>query len=193
VQRGIVGLLLAAGAGKRFGGNKLMHPLQDGTPMAVAAAINLKPACDHLIAIVRPKDDELASALANVGCEIVVCADAELGMGHSLAAGVRATEDAAGWIVALGDMPFIATTSHQAVAARLREGASLVATQYQNRRGHPVGFANKWFAELSSLDGDQGARSILETHQQDVILCKVDEPGVLWDIDQAQDLEYRSH
>ena len=188
MPRGIVGLILAAGAGHRFGGNKLMHPLPDGTPMAITAALNLKPACDHVVAIVKPDDDQLANALANAGCELIRCPDADQGMGHSLAAGVRATEHAAGWIVALGDMPFITTASHQAVATRLREGASLVATQCQNRRGHPVGFANVWFEELSALTGDQGARTILAQHSSELILCIVEDPGVLRDIDRPVDL-----
>src|SRR5690606_19772718 len=108
----IVGVLLAAGASTRFGSDKLMHPLPEGTPIAVAAAANLLPACDRVVAVVREDNHRLADALATAGCEIVRCADASNGMGHSLAAGVRAMPDAAGWIMALGDMPFIATSSH---------------------------------------------------------------------------------
>src|SRR5690606_2811464 len=106
---------------------------------------NLLPACDRVLAVVRGDNHRLADALATVGCELVRCAEAHKGMGHSLAAGVRATPDLAGWIVALGDMPFIATSSHETAANGLRAGANLVATQYQGRRGHPVGFSNRWF------------------------------------------------
>lgn len=185
----IVGVLLAAGASTRFGSDKLMHPLPDGTPIAVAAAANLLPACDSVVAVVREENHRLADALATVGCEIVRCSEAHKGMGHSLAAGVGATPNAAGWLVALGDMPFIATTSHQAVATHLRAGASLVATQYQERRGHPVGFSNRWFAELSALTGDQGARVILTRYSSELVLCVVDEFGVLRDVDRQADLK----
>src|SRR5690606_30831805 len=105
-----------------------------------------------------------------------------------LAAGVRAAPEAAGWIVALGDMPFIETNSHQAVATHLQAGASLVATQYRGQRGHPVGFSNRWFAGLSALTGDQGARTILAQHSHHVFLCTVEDPGVLRDIDRPVDL-----
>ena len=159
MKREIVGVLLAAGAGKRFGGDKLLYRLPDGTPMAVAAATQLKLACGRVVAVVRPGDDQLAALLADAGCEIVVCSEAGGGMGHSLAAGVRATTAAGGWIVALADMPFIASASHQAVASSLRAGASLAASQYQGRRGHPVGFSSVWFAQLAALTGDQGARN----------------------------------
>ena len=187
-SREIVGVLLAAGSSTRFGSDKLMHLLPDGTPIAVAAAANLLPACDRVVAGVRDDNHRLADALATAGCEIVRCAKAHKGMGHSLAAGVRATSDAAGWIVALGDMPFIATSSHQAVATRLRARASLVATQYQGRRGHPVGFSNRWFTELSTLTGDQGARTILAQHSSELVLCTLEDPGVIRDIDRLADL-----
>jgi molybdenum cofactor cytidylyltransferase len=188
MARGIVGILLAAGVGRRFGGDKLMHRLSDGTPMAVAAAASLRPACDRVIAVLRPGHDPLAAALTTAGCEIVLCADADNGMGHSLAAGVRAAADAAGWIVALGDMPGIATSSHRAVAACLRAGASLAATRYRGRRGHPVGFSSAWFPELCALTGDHGGKAILEQHARQMILCPVDDPGVVLDIDRSADL-----
>ena len=124
----IVGILLAAGRGRRFGGDKLQHLLPDGRPLAVAAADHLRPACDRLIAVLRPGSEALGKLLGAAGCETLVCADADLGMGHSLAAAIRATSDAAGWVVALADMPFIATGCHQKVAAALRNGASLAAT-----------------------------------------------------------------
>ncbi|MBC7860109.1 MAG: nucleotidyltransferase family protein [Burkholderiaceae bacterium] len=188
MTREIVGVLLAAGAGKRFGGDKLLHRLPDGAPMAVAAANHLRPACARMVAVVRPGHDELAALLLAAGCDIVVCPEAEGGMGHSLAAGVRATAGAGGWIVALADMPFIASASHRAVASGLRAGASLAASQYQGRRGHPVGFSGVWFAQLAALTGDQGARAILERHRAELILCPVDDPGVLRDIDRPADL-----
>lgn len=183
-----VGILLAAGMGSRFGGGKLTYRLPDGTPIAVAAAASLRPACARVLAVLRPGQDDLAELLAAAGCEIVACNDAEGGMGHSLAAGVRAAPEAAGWLVALADMPFIASASHRAVAAGLQAGAGIVATQYRGRRGHPVGFSRPWFAQLSALTGDQGAKAILDSQKQNLVLCPVEDPGVLWDIDREDDL-----
>lgn len=185
----LVGILLAAGRGSRFGSDKLLHPLADGTPMAVAAARSLRPACDRLIAVLRPNSETLAGLLAAEGCEQVVCQDADAGMGHSLAAGVRTSPEALGWVVALADMPFILTTSHRAVAAALRAGASLAATEFHGRRGHPVGFAERWLDQLSGLSGDQGGKSILDAHRHALYLCPVDDPGVLRDVDRPADVE----
>lgn len=184
----IVGILLAAGAGTRFGGDKLMHRLPDGTPMALAAAEALRAACPRVVAVVRPGDEALARLLAAAGCEPVFCPQAHRGMGHSLAAGVQATPDADGWLVALADMPFIAADSHRAVLASLRAGASLAAPIHDGRRGHPVGFARTWLSELTALTGDRGARAILESNRRQLTLCPVDDPGVIQDIDRPEQL-----
>lgn len=187
MPRTIVGVLLAAGAGSRFGGGKLLYPLADGTPMGVAAAANLKSACPDSVAVLRPHDDELADLLIAAGCEIVFCSEAYQGIGHSLAAGVRATADASAWIIALADMPFVASASHRAVLSCLRTGAKLAATEYCGRRGHPVGFSRVLGNQLMAMTGDRGGQSILDLHREELMLCPVDDAGVVRDIDTRDD------
>ncbi len=184
----IAGVLLAAGQSRRFGRDKLLYPLDDGTSMLAAAAANLRPACERLIVVTPPANEALVALLAGTDCEIVVCPEAQAGMGHSLASGVRAAAGADGWLVALADMPFILPSSHRAVAAALRAGAALAATEFQGRRGHPVGFAARWLEALTSLVGDRGGKAILDAHGQEVVPCPVDDAGVLRDIDQPGDL-----
>jgi molybdenum cofactor cytidylyltransferase len=187
----IVGILLAAGSGSRFGADKLLHPLADGTPMAVAAGRRLRDCCERTLAVLRPGTDRLAELLAAEGIATVVSTESIHGMGHSLAAGVRAAATAGGWIIALADMPFIEPSSYECVKAALRQGASIAAPEYGGRRGHPVGFDGSWFDRLGALRGDEGARSILATAQNGVALCTVDDPGILRDIDTpAQLVEY---
>ena len=189
MERGpIVGILLAAGAGKRFGGDKLLVELDDATPMALAAARSLLPACERILAVVRPGSDVLAERLTGIGCEVIVNVDSVDGMGHSLAAGVRASGDAAGWLVALADMPFVSAETTTRVAAELRAGASIAVPEYRGRRGHPVGFAWHWAHQLAALSGDEGARRILAAHPQAVACCPVADPGVVRDVDHPDDL-----
>lgn len=185
----IVGILLAAGKGERFGGNKLLCCLPDGLPIALAAARNLQPACDRLLVVLRPDDKGLADLLTADGFAVVICHDADAGMGHSLAAGVRTSPEAGAWVVALADMPYIQSSSHAAVVARLRAGDGLVATRFRGRRGHPVGFSGRWFDQLSVLTGDQGGKTILEQHPGELNLVEVDDPGVVRDIDRPEDIE----
>lgn len=184
----IVGILLAAGSGTRFGADKLSHPLANGLPMAQAAARRLRTACDQAIAVVRPESHDLSRLLAGEGFSIVASQDSLSGMGHSLAAGIRAAPQAMGWLIALADMPFIDPHTHQQVAAALRAGASIAAPALAGRRGHPVGFARHWYEQLSTLRGDSGAKALVAAASEDLILCEVNDPGIFRDLDTLADL-----
>lgn len=182
------GILIAAGHSRRFGSDKLLHPLADGTPLAVAAFRNLKPACAEVIVVLRPEQDELAARLWNEGARIVISEDSHAGMGHSLAAGVRASAEAAGWLLALADMPYVKTTTMQQLALALMEGASIAAPVHDAKRGNPVGFARKWYGMLLQLSGDTGARALLLEHEDELSLLPCEDSGVHCDIDTLQDL-----
>jgi molybdenum cofactor cytidylyltransferase len=193
-----VGLLLAAGRGSRFDASgarlKQLEPLlrgpQAGTAIAVAAARALLEALPRVIAVVRPVDGEpqlrLHSLLVAEGCELLVCPESERGMGASLAAGVRASLEAPGWLVALADMPDLRPGTVTAVATALGEGALTAAPLHRGQRGHPVAFAAALGAELAALDGEAGARDLLRRYPPRAV--PVDDPGTLRDIDHPEDL-----
>jgi len=184
----ICGLLLAAGAGSRFGGNKLLHPLADGCAMGVAAARHLVQALPHSFAIVREDDAELARQLRAAGLGVIPCPDAGQGMGHSLACGVAATTGAGGWIVALADMPYVRPATIVAVARFIEGGAAVAMAEYGGQRGHPVGFAVEFRQELLQLRGDAGARSVLARHASRLVRVPLDDPGIVLDIDTRADM-----
>lgn len=189
----IAGILLAAGAGRRFGGDKLLFPLNDGMPLGVKAARNLLCGVDCGIAVVRPADRVLARLFEEAGLRVAVCPDASAGMGASLACGVRAAPDADGWLIALADMPYIRSATICAVAGLLRAGAALAAPRHLGRRGHPVGFAQTFFRDLSSLDGDRGASFLLAANGSRLQYLDCDDPGVFIDIDSRADLANAWH
>jgi molybdenum cofactor cytidylyltransferase len=184
------GVLLAAGFGSRFDPqgqhNKLLARMPDGTPVAHESAHRLLQVVTRVVAVVRPGSDALARLLNDAGCDVVFAAGATRGMGASLAAGIDASDDDAGWIVALADMPRIATTTIEAVARTLDEGASLVAPFYDGQRGHPVGFGIEHRDALLVLDGDSGAKSLLMS--QRVTRIDVLDAGILRDVDTPEDL-----
>ena len=182
----IVGILLAAGSATRFGGDKLLAPLADGTAIGVAAFKNLAAAVDAVVAVVRPGDERLAAALAACGARVTACPQASEGMGTSLAWGVRAAPMASAWLVALADMPWIRPASVAGVVEALRNGATLAAPSWRDSRGHPVGFVSSFYPELARLSGDDGAKAILARHP--ITLVETDDDGVVRDIDTREDL-----
>lgn len=177
------GILLAAGQGRRFGTDKLQHPLANGTSMAIAAARRLQAALPHSIAVVADAEGELAGQLAQLGLQVVANPNAAQGMGTSIACGVAASRAARGWVIALADMPWVPPAIIRAVAAALAQGADIVAPVCQGRRGHPVGFSARHGAALRQLNGDAGARGIIATHHASLQLIETEERGVILDID----------
>jgi molybdenum cofactor cytidylyltransferase len=184
----VTGILLAAGRSTRFGSDKLLLPLPDGTPMAVACARSLCSALSHCIAVVEDPHSEVARRLALAGMEIVVNPRARDGMGSSIAAGVSANPSAAGWIIALADMPRVPTGISRRIADLLAKGADIAAPVCNGRRGHPVGFSAHHAAALQALDGEQGARDLLEAAGERVSLVETNDDGVLFDIDTPEAL-----
>lgn len=181
-------ILLAAGASSRFGSDKLLHILPDGTPLALAAASNLRGAGLHVIAVVRPDSRSLAASLEAIGARVVICEHASAGMSASLGCGIRAAGDARGWLIALADMPAIRPETIREVARRIEQGALIAAPCYRGVRGHPVGFNAQLREELLSLCGDEGAKSVLIRHRHATQLIDCDDPGTLQDIDVPADL-----
>lgn len=191
-QRPVVGVLLAAGSASRFGGDKLLAKLADGRPLASAALSALETGVDAVIAVVRPGDDTLQALLGESGALVAVCADAAAGIGASLACGIREVQqrfpDARGAIIALADMPWLSFSTVAHIATTLRRGAALAAPTYNGTRGHPVAVAARYFAELRTLSGDEGARALLAAHASEIDLIAVEDPGVLRDVDTRADL-----
>jgi molybdenum cofactor cytidylyltransferase len=185
----VVGLLLAAGSSRRFGSDKLLHRLPDGEFIVAASARRLAAATDRAIVLVRPEQPQLRMALEDLDVDIVEVENASVGMGVTLAAGVRAAPQADGWVVALADMPQVGADTLRQVVAALRTAAAIAAPFHEGRRGHPVGFARQWFDALAGLSGDEGARGLLQARTGAVTRIDVDDPGCLFDVDTPLDLE----
>ncbi len=187
----VAGILLAAGSSTRFGGFKLMHPV-DGVPMVLKTATIMREALESalgaILVAVRPGSPCVPTLLAQ-GFNVIECPRAPEGMGGTLADAVAAAPaGAAGFIIALADMPFIRAGSIAAIVRALEAGATLAAPAYRGGRGHPVGLAAAYRDELLALTGDAGARTIIKRDAARITLVEVDDPGVLRDIDTPADL-----
>lgn len=158
-------------------------------PIAARAAANLLAGTGQVLAVIPLDRAELRRTLEAAGCEILETDRTARGMGASLAAGVEASARAAGWIVALGDMPVVRVETIAAVKRALEGGACIAAPfDASGRRGHPVGFSAALLGELLALDGDEGARAILARHADGIARIETRDTGIFVDIDTPQDL-----
>jgi molybdenum cofactor cytidylyltransferase len=189
-----VGILLAAGRGRRFDPagqrNKLLQPLADGEPVVAASARKLLAVASRVVAVVAPGDDGVGTLLGALGCDVTVCPDAGSGMAASLTHALRHSLSSVptprAWLVALGDMPYVDGLTLRALAAALAAGADIVAPVVDGRRGNPVGFGAAHLDALLALHGDAGARHLLRMFP--VTEVAVPDPGILRDVDVPEDL-----
>ena len=108
------------------------------------------------------------------------------GMGDSIAAAVRATPQAHGWLILPADLPLVQASTLQ-LLAHIHPEAAVVVPVVQGQRGHPVRFARTLGPRLAALEGPRGAGSIVADGAVSEVL--LDDPGCILDIDTPAELE----
>lgn len=194
----IAAVVLAAGASRRFGTNKLLHPVKAGSGAKPLIACSLMPWLEtfsQVTVVVRADSDELQRQAEQAlgpekaaGIRWRICPDAVLGMSASLAAGVAYNRDADGWLIGLADMPAVPSAIIGEVRDAIADAAPLAAPYCDGQRGHPVGFAARYRNELLALQGDTGAREILRREAGSLLRIDTTDPGIFTDIDIPEDL-----
>ena len=187
-----VGILaLAAGRARRFGSDKRLARLPDGRYCIEAFLDQLAESGLPALICLGPEDRELGRLLDHRGCPYCHCPRAAEGMGGTLADGITRVPRWDGVLVALADMPWIAADTYRAVASALEPGTICVPV-FEGKRGHPVGFDRKFYADIAALRGDNGARALLKTFRDSVREVAVADPAIRRDVDTPEDLAVNS-
>lgn len=184
-----VGLLLAAGAARRYGGPKLAEPLPDGTPLVRHAALAALEVCREVFVVSGGHREAVTAALAGLPVSIVDNPDWARGLGNSIACGVRAvlTHDrSASLLLMLADQPRVdAAALRRLLAAGSGDAGLILVSDHGPTRGPPCRFPARLLPELATLDGDDGARAVLRAHA--AVVRTVALPEAADDIDTPAD------
>lgn len=190
-------IVLAAGAGSRFGGGKLLAPWRGGVLLEGALAAAFAAPAARVI-VVTGTDAQAVGAAATAWAArqgqahrltLVHAADHAEGMGASLRAGAAALSPGlAGAFVFLGDMPRVPHGVADDLAVRVLQGAPAAAPVWGGQRGHPTLIGAALLPGLLTLKGDAGARGVLKDLGERVALIEAPDDGVLFDVDARSDL-----
>ena len=179
-QPSIWGIVLAAGASRRMGRQKLTLPLEDGRPMIrsvleMAAASRLSR-----VVVVVSADDEAVQDATNSEDGVwlqVMNPDSAAGMSTSIRTGILAAEaggaDAA--VILLGDQPGVTHLHVNAVMdAYCSTQLAIVQASYDGTPSHPILFDRRLFDELLEVTGDEGGRKVVKRHQSERHLVSIE-------------------
>jgi molybdenum cofactor cytidylyltransferase len=181
-------VVLAAGAGRRFGGDKLIAPLR-GRPVlqyAVDAACGAQTLSCTLVL-----GDGAAQVLAAVEprrCAVVMNPDWHSGIASSIRCGLRGHNEDDACILMTGDTPFIASVDLDRLIAAWGATSSIVALRAGDVWGAPVLFPRRDFAALRALDGDVGAKRYAVKQRQRLVFVDASDPSAFADVDSQADL-----
>ena len=155
--------------------------MPDGCTLLESTLARYQDGFESIFLVLRPEDSDWARGLS--GCTKVFAADAHLGMGHSLAAGIAAAAGFDGAFVALGDMPWVEVPTLETLRRGLNDRGVIVRPFHNGTPGHPVGFGQAHFEALMNLSGDEGAKVVLDQNRQCIIAIDVADAGVVRDLD----------
>ena len=184
-------IVLAAGASTRMGRPKLALPVR-GVPMIRRAAqAALGSRCREVIVVLGTHAEFYRSLLDGLDVRIIENPDPAEGMGSSIRVGVGAiSPDAAGAVILLADQPFVTSeVIDRLIETAAAERRRIVASAYRGTVGPPVYFHRALFLELLVLEGDRGARSVIEAYPKEGLALPLDE-AISTDIDSAEDLPF---
>ncbi len=193
LSRKIAAIILAAGRSSRFGlRNKLLESIA-GVPVVRRVAVAaLASGARPVIAVTGSEAARVAGALAGLEVGTVFNEDHEQGLSSSLRAGLHALPQVCdGALILLGDMPAIGEAELKAlISAFVAQGADGVCVPVRHgRRGNPVLWGARFFAEMAALSGDAGAKELLRRHADQVTEVEMGTGAIFADIDAPADLD----
>lgn len=187
-------LVLAAGQSSRFGSDKLLAKMPDGQPIIAHSLAPLKAMAKRyqlkLCVVTRYDNYELNNYLTEQEIPYTVCPDAHLGMGHSIAHGIKSNPLCQGWMIALADMPNLTSNIIESLITHIIQNPYQIVRPSILKNGkdialHPVYFPQFYKLKLSQLTGDNGAKEIIQQQK----LINIENTECLIDIDTPQELQ----
>jgi molybdenum cofactor cytidylyltransferase len=189
----IAAVILAAGMSTRMGSVKQLLPWKNGTMLGSTIDLYTKSEVDKIIVVVGYCAAEIIKSLKDKPVKWVINEEYETGMASSLRAGIKALqEEERICLIGLGDTPLLqVSTIKDIIKTHRKYGNKVVAPYYRGKKGHPILITSELYAELLNVQGDVGARTVINAHYDEVYPLEVDDEGVIIDLDTPE--SYRTY
>jgi len=187
----IAGVLLAAGKSTRMGSNKLLTPVSGKPMIRLSAEALLASSAGPVLVVTGHEREHVEAALEGLDVRFIDNPAYASGLASSLKAGLAALpKDADGVVVALGDMPLVAGRHVNRLIAAFSpaERRTIIVPVHGGERGNPVLWGREHFQEMLSLEGDRGAKSLMDKHEDQITEIAMRSDAVLADFDTPEAL-----
>ena len=189
-------IVLMAGYSSRMeGGNKLFMSVGESAQSVAERTLHsvVNGGYNPIVVVTGHDAETLRSTLMDFDVQYIHNVRYTDGMGTSIATAVQHIRDWDAALIVLGDMPFVATQTFQALLDKSLENPNqIIAPTFNGRRGQPVIFPARFFDELKRCTGDVGGKRVLKANSDSVILLEVDDEGIHWDVDTMEMLRLYS-
>lgn len=183
-------IILAAGKSQRFGSAKMLHRMPNDLTILENSIAPYIQVFDNASVVIGPADEKLKKILKKWPVTVIESLRTEEGLSQSLVSGVQANKNNKGYLIGLGDMPYIRTSTLQSLKQKIDQAtaSNIVAMRMNERIGNPVWFGGKYTQDLLNLSGDKGAKGVLKANLKNVKALTVSDSGIFNDIDTPADL-----
>ncbi|MBI4526219.1 MAG: nucleotidyltransferase family protein [Deltaproteobacteria bacterium] len=191
----IAAVVLSAGESSRMGRPKALLPIGDKTFIEAIVSALRETRVEKIVVVLGHNPDEIKSKIVHLPVEVLLNPNYTSGQLSSLIVAIRYLgneKDIEGVLVHLVDHPFLNPALVNHMIDRFEESKKLIVVpRYRGRRGHPVLFSRRLFAELLETPLDQGAKAVVHAHRDETLEIDAEEEGVIVDIDTPE--EYRKY
>ena len=178
-------VVLAAGRSTRMQANKLLADL-NGKPLLATTIEQIQASgVDEIVVVTGHDAEAVAAALSHTKVVIIHNPQYAGGLSTSVRCGIAAVRNFDAAFICLGDMPLIRAADMQRMMLKfnVEQGRIVIAPTYRDQLGNPVLWGSKHFTALMELEGDRGARSLLEAQREQITEIAVEHEGILLDAD----------
>ena len=182
-------IILAAGESKRMKVPKMLLPFNGKTMIEMVIENVIGSEVFRILVVLGSNRDEILGSISNLPVDHCYNENYRKGMLSSVQCGFKnLPADFEAVLVFPGDQPFIVPDVIDLIIKSYREtGNGIIVPVYVNKRGHPVLIDRKYADEINTLEENQGLRSLLKLHPEDVLEVKINSPGILKDFDTKED------
>jgi molybdenum cofactor cytidylyltransferase len=189
VSKNIAGIILAAGEGKRIGGNKALLKIGDLSFLEIIAAALKNCQCDPIVAVLGAEADAVKNMCVQLKIGAVVNENWQIGQFSSLRKGLRAIRnDTMGAMIALVDHPMVSQNVYDLLCHMFSENPTrIIIPIYDGRRGHPIIIPHSLLGVILRTRDEYNMKDIIREHSDLIIEQLVNDNGIRRDIDTDED------